>query len=71
MFKTPEGLITFNAFELKSTPTIVVVFVTLLQSTSLLGLDPSPEQLKETVGDYSSLLPLPSRTKATWIKRGA
>ena len=56
MFKTPEGVVTFNAFELKSTPTIVVVFVTLLQNTSSVGPDPSPEQIKAAVGGLFKLV---------------
>ena len=56
IFKTPEGIVTFNAFELKSTPTIVVVFVTLLQSTSSVGPDPSADQLKAAVGGLFKLV---------------
>jgi len=56
MFQTENGLVTFNAFELKRTPSIVVVFVSLLRNTSSLGPHPSDKRLSNEIGKLFTLV---------------
>ena len=56
MFMTDNGLVTFNAFELKRTPSIVVVFVSLLKNATSLGQQSSEKQLSDEVGKLFQLV---------------
>ncbi|MGO9136234.1 MAG: hypothetical protein ACLP9S_05810 [Syntrophales bacterium] len=59
MFKLPEGLVTFNAFELKNTPTIIVVFITRIATLSNNG-SALPVDESELISKVASLFKLVS-----------
>lgn len=44
MFQVPDGIVTFNAFELTRTPAIIVVFITKLSNESRKEIDSLPEE---------------------------
>jgi len=57
MFSLEDCLVTFNAFELKQTPTIVAVFITKLPHESKRVIDtlPDEKQMMGVIGEYSKL----------------
>jgi predicted outer membrane lipoprotein len=57
MFSGEEGIATFNAFELKKTPTIVIVFVTKLSKTTERHIASLPEKLEaNAISGYFKLV---------------
>lgn len=57
MFEMEEGIVTFNCFELKQTPTIIVVFITKLSNTTRKYIEtlPPEKQVMNEIGDYFKL----------------
>jgi hypothetical protein len=58
MYSSDDGVVTFNAFELAETPTIIVVFKTLLPYEDKEKIDLLPQEKQEfgQIGDYFRLI---------------
>lgn len=58
MFEIDGAIVTFNAFELKRTPTIVVVFITRISAETRQHISTSPEanQLLGEIGEHFKLV---------------